>query len=153
MTELSTVDEILDFAIKGEEESAAFYRGLAGKVDKEWMKKVFESFAKEEDGHKAKLLAVKDGKKLVASAEKVADLKIGDYMVAADVSDPTTLDYQQALVIAMKKEKAAFRLYSDLATKTDDAGLKDILLGLAQEEAKHKLRFEVEYDEFVLTEN
>lgn len=153
MTELSTVDEILDFAIKGEEESAAFYRGLAGKVDKAWMKQVFEGFAKEEDGHKTKLLAVKQGKKLASAAAKVADLKIGDYMVAADVSNPASLDYQQALVIAMKKEKAAFRLYSDLAGKTDDAGLKETLLGLAQEEAKHKLRFEVEYDEFVLTEN
>ena len=53
----------------------------------------------------------------------------------------------------MKKEKAAFRLYSDLAAKTDDANRKETMLGLAQEEAKHKLRFEVEYDEFVLTEN
>jgi rubrerythrin len=153
MTKLDTVNGILDFAIAGEEESAAFYRGLAAKVDQAWMKKIFEGFAKEEDGHKAKLLAVKDGRKLERAAEKVADLKIGDYMVDVDVSDPASLDYQQALIIAMKKEKAAFRLYSDLAEKTEDAALGDVLLGLAQEEAKHKLRFEVEYDQFILTEN
>jgi hypothetical protein len=28
-----------------------------------------------------------------------------------------------------------------------------MLLGLAQEEAKHKLRFEIEYDDQILTEN
>jgi rubrerythrin len=62
-------------------------------------------------------------------------------------------DYQGALILAMKREKAAFRLYSDLAARTEDAELKDLLLGLAQEEAKHKLRFEVEYDDKILTEN
>ena len=153
MTDLNNVDEILDFAIGEEEAAAAFYRDLAGRVDKAWMKQVFEGFAKEEDGHKAKLLTVKEGKKLLDSAAKVADLKIGDYLVEVEVGDSGALDYQQALVIAMKKEKAAFRLYSDLAGKTDDAGIREILLGLAQEEAKHKLRFEVEYDEFVLTDN
>jgi rubrerythrin len=53
----------------------------------------------------------------------------------------------------MKAEKAAFRLYHDLAATTDDANLRNVLLGLAQEEAKHKLRFEIEYDDVFLREN
>ena len=151
MTDLNSVDEILDFAISEEQAAADFYTGLAGKMDQPALKQIFEGFSKEEMGHKAKLEAVKGGKKLLSSAAKVADLKIGDYLVDIDTSGD--LDYQQALIVAMKKEKAAFRLYSDLAGKTDDAGVRDLLLGLAQEEAKHKLRFEVEYDEFVLAEN
>ena len=55
--------------------------------------------------------------------------------------------------MAMKAEKAAFKLYTDLAAATDDDGLKQIFLDLAQEEAKHKLRFELEYDDSILTEN
>ena len=39
--------EILDFAISKEEEAAAFYDGMAGKVDTVWMKKVFSDFARE----------------------------------------------------------------------------------------------------------
>jgi hypothetical protein len=31
--------------------------------------------------------------------------------------------------------------------------MRNIFLALAQEESKHKLRFEIEYDEFVLREN
>ena len=151
MTDLNSVDEILDFAISEEQAAADFYTGLAGKMDQPALKQIFEGFSKEEMGHKAKLEAVKGGKKLLSSAAKVADLKIGDYLVDIDTSGD--LDYQQALIVAMKKEKAAFRLYSDLAGKTDDAGVRDLLLELAQEEAKHKLRFEVEYDEFVLAEN
>ena len=63
------------------------------------------------------------------------------------------MDYQQALLLAMKKEKAAFKLYSALADRAPNAQLKDVFLGLAQEESKHKLRFEIEYDEYVLREN
>ena len=36
---------------------------------------------------------------------------------------------------------------------TDDGNLRETFLALAQEEAKHKLRFELEYDDYVLKEN
>jgi len=53
----------------------------------------------------------------------------------------------------MKREKAAFKLYSDLAEQVGDQQTKDLFLSLAEEEAKHKLRFEVEYDEVILKDN
>ena len=40
-----------------------------------------------------------------------------------------------------------------MAAATTDADLQALLLSLAQEEAKHKLRFEIEYDDNILTEN
>jgi rubrerythrin len=57
------------------------------------------------------------------------------------------------LILAMKKEKIAFRLYNDLASASTDEPSKKLFLMLAQEEAKHKLRFEVEYDSNILKEN
>ena len=149
--EWKSVDDLLDYAIDREQEAHDFYVDLSNRVST--MKNTFTGFAKEELGHKAKLQAVKSGKKLLASSSKVADLKIGDYLVEVEADDPETLDYQQALIIAMKKEDAAMRLYKDLAGRAGDPGIKDLLLGLAQEEAKHKLRFEVEYDEYILREN
>ena len=151
MKPFSSVDEILDFAIGKEEEAAQLYTSLARQTEKSWMRQVFEEFASEEQGHKAKLLAIKEGKRLLPAAEKVMDLKIGDYLM--DIGASSGLDYQEALVLAMKEEKAAFRLYSDLATATDDEALRATLLALAQEEAKHKLRFEIEYDEQILAGN
>ena len=53
----------------------------------------------------------------------------------------------------VKRERAAFELYSDIAEKVPDTNLKQVFVGLAKEEAKHKLRFEIEYDEVVLSEN
>ena len=149
--ELDSVDKILDFAIKQEEKAARFYTDLAGRVERHHMKQTFLEFAKEEKGHKAKLLAVKEGKRMLAAEQKVLDLKLGDQLEDVEVSG--SLDYQQALIVAMKTEKAAFTLYHNLAATTDDPGLKETLLGLAQEEAKHKLRFELEYDDVILKEN
>jgi rubrerythrin len=151
MQQWQSVDDVLDFAIEREQEAADFYSDLGGQMDRAYMKEVFQGFAREEMGHKARLTAIKDGKLLAAAAKQVIDLKIGDYLVA---SEPTEgMEYQDALILAMKKEKAAFRLYSDLGNSIEDASLRETFLSLAQEEAKHKLRFEVEYDEHFLTEN
>lgn len=146
-----SVDHVLDYSIAREEEAHAFYMDLADKMSTSIMSDVFRSFALEELGHKAKLEGIKAGKQLQSSAAEVKTLNIADYVV--DIEVTPNLDYQDALIIAMKKEKAAFRLYSDLSAIVQDAGLKEIFAVLAQEEAKHKLRFEVEYDEHILTDN
>jgi rubrerythrin len=147
--EFKSVDDLLNFAIEKEEEAAVFYKGLAGKMEKPHMRQVFEDFSREEQGHKQKLLAIQDGKLFLSAEKKVMDLKLADYLV--DVEPEEDLDYQKALILAMKKEKASFKLYNDLAATTDDANLRNTMLSLAQEEAKHKLRIEIEYDENILT--
>jgi len=150
MSTFGSVDEVLDFAVKREEESERFYLEMAKRVEK--MGKIFEQFAAEERGHKAKLLRVKENKRLITKSSKpVQDLKISDYL---EEKEPTPgMDYADALVLAMKKEKRAFKLYSDLADAAESDEMAEFFRGLAQEEAKHKLRFEVEYDDYVLREN
>ena len=148
---LDTPEKILDFAIQKEQDAAEFYTDLAARMDRPNMKSVFEGFAREEMGHKEKLQGVKTGKRLISAGKKIQDLKIGDSLVDIELSANT--GYQDALILAMKAEKAAFKLYHDLSQATDDAGLQELFMALAQEEAKHKLRFEVEYDEQILTEN
>ena len=145
-----SVEQILDYAIQKEEEAFQFYTELAAKMVRPHMKKVFEEFSQEEKTHKDKLLAAKKGKVMIGSQQKILDLKLGDNLVEVDLD--ANLDYQQALIVAMKAEKAAYKLYNDLASATDDKNLRSTLLALAQEEAKHKLRFEIEYDEYVLKE-
>jgi len=147
----NSVDELLDHAIKREQDAADFYNDLSLKVKNSAMKDVFHDFAKEELGHKARLTSIKKGKLLASSSSKVMDLQIAEQI--PDVEPKGELSYQQALMVAMKREKEAFKFYNDLAFATDDDGLRGTLLMLAQEEAKHKLRFEIEYDEHVLQEN
>jgi rubrerythrin len=146
----NSVDEVLDFAIEQEEKAARFYTELAGKARHPHMAEALLGFAEEEKGHKAKLEQVKAGKTLLVAQESIRDLGIGD--ATEEVKPTGGLDYTQALRLAMQAEKAAFRLYHGLAEATEDPALRDVLMGLAQEEAKHKLRFELEYDEVVLAE-
>ncbi len=148
-----SAEEILDFAIQREQESHDWYMKLAEKATRPYMKKVFERFAMEEKGHKAKLEGVKQGRRILGSQKKILDLKMSDYLVADPEVPGEELDYQQALLLAMQKEKKAFLLYTHLAERVEDEGLRELFEALAQEEAKHKLRFELEYDEVVLTEN
>jgi len=151
MKTFESPDAILDFAITNEEEAYEFYSKLAGTMKNPVISRIFKDFSEEELGHKKKLLDVKKNNLLVAATEKVMDLKIGDYTVKEALTPNMT--YQDALILAMKKEKAAFRLYMNLSEKVDDGNLKTLFLFLAQEEAKHKLRFEIEYDEYILTDN
>jgi rubrerythrin len=147
-----SVDAVLDFAISKEEDASRFYKDLANKMSKPYMKEIFEQFALEEQSHKAKLQKVKEGKLLLSAEQKIMDLQVGDSLVDTRF-DEGEFDFQKALIAAMKSEKASFKLYNDLAEATDKPELKETFLALAQEEAKHKLRFEIEYDESVLTEN
>lgn len=152
MTDHSSIEAVLDHAIAMEQAAVDLYLQLAGKVNNETMKKVFESFAQEERGHRAKLEAVKAGKRPVTGAlEPVQDLRIADYVNDVELGEDPS--YADVLVFAMKQEKQAFRLYTDLADRASDPEIKQLFQELAQEEAKHKLRFEVEYDQHVLTEN
>jgi rubrerythrin len=152
MKTFNSLDEILDFAIKDEIRASNLYAGLAKKSRNKEIKRVFEQFSQEELGHKKKLERMKFGDAVAVTDEKVQDLKIGDYLVEVNTSRDD-LSYQDALIIAMKEEKAAFKLYSDLADRTDNDNARDVFLLLAQEEARHKLRFEIEYDDYILSEN
>ena len=152
MNEFKTINDVLNFAIKDEQRASDLYADLATKSRNREIQKMFEQFSKEELGHKKKLEAIRGQEMVPVSNEKVQDLKIGDYLVEVSTSRDD-LSYQEALIVAMKEEKAAFRLYSNLATKTDHTDLKETFLSLAQEEAKHKLRFEIEYDDYILKEN
>jgi rubrerythrin len=151
MKGFNSINDILDFAIMAEQEAVDFYSGLAGSATDDHIRKIFLDFAKEEIGHKAKLTNIKHSGTLTLGGGTIPDMKVSDYLV--DVEVKPGLSYQDALIVAMKKEKAAFKLYMDLSEKAGDEAFKTLFLGLAMEESKHKLRFEIEYDEYVLREN
>jgi len=148
---MNTVDEILDYAIDQEQQAADFYEDVAQSAETAGMKKILLDFSEEEKRHKKILQAVKTGAHELTPEQEVLDLKITDYLVEVDVHEK--LSYQDALIIAMKRERAAYELYTDMAAKIPASHLKEVLEGLAKEEAKHKLFFEAEYDERVLTDN
>lgn len=151
MNEFNHIDDILEFAIAQEQRAIDFYSELAKEARSREMKEVFLEFAGEEMKHKQRLMKIREEGVFTMPKQQVADLKISDYIVSAE---PTPgMSYEETLVIAMKREKAAFKLYMNLSDRAPNEDLKNVFLSLAMEESRHKLRFELEYDEFVLKDN
>ena len=99
----------------------------------------------EERRHHSRLAALRDLKRLTSAAHATADFGQGRAMKAAAIGD--SIAYKDALLLAMEREKAAFKLYRALAEDADDEETRGLLWALAAEEAKHKLIVELAYDE------
>jgi desulfoferrodoxin-like iron-binding protein len=151
LANFESASSILDFAIEKEGEAREFYLEWAAKLEAPNLKELFRAFAGEEQKHKEKLERMKAGSSFQPAAGKVTDLKIVDYLV--DVVPTPDMEYQEALIIAMRREKSSFKLYTDLAAMSVDEGTRTLFLSLAQEEAKHKLRMETEYEKDIYREN
>ncbi len=149
MAEFESYDEILDLAIAREEDANQFYLALAARVQRPEMRKVFEELAGEELEHKAKLEleVMKTGRVVTA----MQDVDIGIERAVGFNKTDLDMDYKDILIIAMQKEESAFKLYVDLAGRVTNEDSKETLLALAQEEVKHKLRFEMEYENLLKT--
>jgi rubrerythrin len=145
MTEANTNAEILEFAISREVEAYHFFLALAKRVSTPEMRKVFEDLAKEELEHKGKLeLELMKAGKTVSVALKPGR-PASEYIISDDESQ-LDMDYKDMLLLGMEKEEASFRTYVNLLGNVHDEESREVLLAIAEEEVKHKLRFETEYD-------
>ncbi len=145
MNPSDSYDEVLEFAIDREIDANQFYLALAERVDSTEMRKVFEELAQEELEHKAKLELelMKIGK--TVEIRQPPDTPNRTYIVS-DTQSLLDMEYKDMLMLGMEKEEAAFRLYVNLVPNAYDSESREVLLSLAQEEVKHKLRFQMEYD-------
>ncbi len=136
--------EIFEFAISREIEAYEFHTALAERMVDPEKQKMFTELAAEELEHKEKLELelMKLGKVIntidVENMDKVEYEIEGDYVF--------DMEYADILHLAIEKEDAAFRLYASMSSKVDDQDSVDMLLALAEQEVKHKLRFEYEYE-------
>ena len=129
MKNFQTIRDILDYAIEKEAEANSFYNHLAQDVKKAELRAELENFAIDELQHKLRLEAVRDGR-----------IEVHRAMIMIDESPKELLAY------AIKQEDAAQRLYSQMAQLAKRDDVKELFTLLAQEEARHKLNLEIEYD-------
>ena len=151
MNDISTLKGVIDFALEKEAEAEAQYINLAKLMKSDRLAGIFTELAGEERKHYEALQNLDVG--LVASAiiKPIPDLKISDYM--HDVAYSPEMSFQDVLVLAMKAEEHSHSLYQGLADHTDDAELKKLFAFMAMQEARHKLRLETEYDDYILTQD
>ena len=137
-----SIDEILGFAIDKEKEAVTFYNELSKKESIADLAKTFKELAQEEAKHVKLLTNISKNKNVIDSYElkKVPDLKISDYLVEKEYTEGMPM--QDILVLAMKREEMAVKLYTNLAMGSVDDECVKLFKLLAQEETKHKLTFE-----------
>ena len=144
-------NEVIDFAIQGEKDAVVFYHELQTKSKFQAQKIMLKEYEDMEKGHVIVLENIrKKGMQNIAIKE-VTNLNISEYLV--DVEPSADMDYQDILIVAMKKEEQAQKLYTNMAGNFPGTELETLFLKLAAEEAEHKLQFETLYDEHVLKEN
>ncbi|MBN1327384.1 MAG: ferritin family protein [Candidatus Cloacimonetes bacterium] len=144
-------NEIIDFAVSREKEAVEFYSDLQQKAKFSAQKMLLKEFENMEKGHIIILENIRKKGIVNFHPKEVKDLKISDYLV--EMEPTPDMNYQDILVIAMKKEEAARDLYSNMAAEFSGSDLENLFERLASEEAQHKLHFEKLYDEEILKDN
>jgi rubrerythrin len=147
----SKYEDIISFAMQWEEDSANLYKEMIKLTKNPNVKAMFEEFEAEEEGHKAIIDKLSKNKVTDLQLQNITDLKISDYLI--DMTFRPDMDYQDILIIAMKREEKAVKMYTDMLAKVKNSEAQKLIQFLIQEESKHKLRLETEYDENVLAEN
>ena len=144
---LDTFEDVVREAIRKEADAAMFYQ-MASERAKPSMDKMFKELAEEERGHKKMLEELDIAKLRGYEFGEVPDLKISEYLV--DIPYSRDMDYPDILRYAMKSEEESRNFYLRSAEKCEDPDLIKLFHMLAQEEAKHKLKFEKMYEDDIL---
>lgn len=149
--QLTTIEDILDRAIEREEEAYTIYATAAQRAQSDLIRQRLEELAKIELGHKNRLLETRSGNVRWAirraRAEKVVDLRLSDHLLGGSL-DPDA-DFQDVLLFAAQREKAAHDFYQALGEQVEDPLHKSIFEMLAAEELRHKYLVEKTYEEVV----
>jgi rubrerythrin len=151
MADNKTYSEVVEYAIEREVEAQAVYLAAAKEMKDKAMRDALLEMAEQEHSHELKLRNLDVARFLDAAQKPVPSLDIAAYTVPGEFHQGMT--YPELLTFAMQREKAAYRLYTDLAKVAPDQPTRVMFKALAQEEARHKLALEIEYDEHVFQEN
>lgn len=145
------IKAIIDFAIAKEKEAEEFYQDLSKKTSLSASKDIFLEFARQEKKHQELLedMEQKDISTDMAQYDLhwIQDLKRSDYVTEMEYEN--SMGYRDILILAMKREEKALRLYNDLLQQSNRDEHKKLFQILCQEEAKHKLKLETMYDDYM----
>lgn len=149
--DFKNLEALIRFAIEKEKEAAEFYESNSESEMMSGKKQMLKEFAAEERKHQQMLeeyLATGVARKLDEYRfEWITDIKRSDYV--DEVEYQPGMAYNELLMLAMKREEAALKLYNQLLEKAEDEDAKKLFKMLCQEEAKHKLALETMYDDYM----
>lgn len=145
MFQFKSIQEILEFAITKEQAAQKLYANLAERLTDPMVRKLFGDLALEEVDHRQQLeLELMKLGRVVPESNQFKGARVTECTITDEI--PPEMGYAEALVLAMQKEKASFRLYVEMVGAAADLECRDVLMVLAEEEVRHMLRFEQAYN-------
>ena len=148
---MTTIAEILKFAIQREEEAARAYGELARTTTDTGLKGLLLDLQIDEVNHHKLLLELVGADDLPQMGSAVPDLKISDYLIDEPINADSRM--QDILIFAAKKEAKAAELYDRLLGQSSNPKHRRLFQFLSQQEKTHKLKLEQTYEQQVLQEN
>lgn len=139
------VADIIEIAIKREEDAYDFYMDIHSKIVDPGVKDTLEFIAGEEKKHKAFLVNYRDGG-FGAEALRMSD--VVDYKVAEYLEEPevdANSKPEDVYLVASHRELRSHRFYTELANLHAEGEPREILLKMSNEELKHKEKMEYLY--------
>ncbi len=135
-----TIESILKKAADKEEGAYLLYKNAANRAKDVHTKTVLSKFAEEEQKHKQALEEFDTGnlKEQKIEIEEEHRQGISEFLVSTDERLSEDSDFKDIIIYAAKREKKAFRFYSNMSKSVDEPDLKKLFVWLAQEESKHK---------------
>lgn len=146
--DFKTVKDVLEFAIRKEDAAVQFYHDLAALMKDSTTRIIFEVLGRNEMQHKSNLEfeLIKQGQVITEEEFRVTD-EPASYIEVDE--EARSMTYTDALQLAIRKEQAAFQLFAELMVQAKDPQLRKMFFELAQEEMRHVLQFENEYNNIV----
>jgi rubrerythrin len=141
--EVMTIESILDFAIEHEHRAIAYYANMAGRMESDLLRNVFEALCGEERTHVQLLEGMRE------RGGPMANTSIDVQDATRDSPAGVELAVESALELAARREKQAFKLYYRLSQSAPDATSRGIFLDLARQEACHRLQLELAIESLV----
>ena len=137
--------DVIDLAIRREEEAFEFYMDIFKNVEDVGVKDTVEFIAGEEKKHKAFLVDFRKGN-YSADAMQMSehiDYKLAEYLEEPEIE--TDARSEQVYLVASHRELRSYQFYSELAVLQPEGPTKSILQKMANEELKHKEKMEYLY--------
>jgi rubrerythrin len=133
--------EIIALAISSEEDDAQIYRGYAETLRADFPDSaaVFDGMAKEEDGHRARLIELHE-KRFGPTIPLIRREHVAGYYTRRPVWLVENLGLERIRAEAEAMERDAERFYLNAAAKTSDAATRKLLGDLAAAEAGHQTK-------------
>ena len=150
MPDFYTIQDVLTFAIHLEQASQEFYRRLSQTVHSPSVARFLNDLVKEEKLHEQRLTQLLDDQGGFLQ-ERISPDQVDSYIQSIQVSE--SLDYKEAVKLALDKESAAQMLYSVVAGVMEDETLAELFRLLSDQEKTHRQFFEDQFQHICINEN